>query len=132
MGLLYLTHQGGGAAASTETPTTAEQYVSVRALEENYVLVPEDSGVSFNGRQVGGPFTITTHAATQGFVFEVFVATTDEVTIQLTGSQVCYLGSTPTSAGGTLKSSTRGSKIRMVFEAPNLFSALSSGTWTAA
>ena len=119
----------GGASAD---PTFQAPTIVIRALDDNYTLVSADSGSGFNIRLVGGSATITLFAATSGFWFEAFVATTDEVTIQFIGSQVCYLGATPTSAGGTLKSSTKGSKVRVVFEAPNLFSALSSGTWAAA
>lgn len=106
---------------------------SAVALDDNYLLLATDSGRSFNIRLAGGPATITLPAApAQGFFFEVFVANTDEVTVQFVGSQVAYLGASPTSAAGTLKSSTKGSKVRVCQEAPNLFSAVAVGTWTAA
>ena len=106
---------------------------SVVALDDNYTLLATDSGRSFNIRLAGGPATITLLASpAQGYCFEVFVATTDEVTVQFVGSQVAYLGASPTSAAGTLKSSTKGSKVRICQEAQNLFSAVAVGTWAAA
>lgn len=109
------------------------QVLAVRALDDDYTLIASDSGSVFNIRSVGGSATITVIAVpANGFHFEVFVATNDQVTIDFVGSQVCYVGAVPTTAGGSITSVTKGSKIRIALEAPNLFSAIASGTWALA
>jgi len=97
------------------------------------VLTASDSGKQFNIRLVGGAAGVTLPTSpTAGAWYEFVVLNTDEITVQAAGSQVIYIGSSASSAGGTAKSSTKGSRLNLTFSGPNLWIGLASGTWTLA
>jgi hypothetical protein len=87
------------------------------------------SGVTNDGAAIGVTFSLP--AAIVGEEFLVTVDTAQSVTIQAQSGEVIYLGTTASSSGGTLTSSTVGSTVLITCSKPGRWKTLASGTWTA-
>lgn len=82
----------------------------------------------------GGADDINLPAApTLGSWFAFAMLGTDELTVHAQGSHVIYVGSSASSAGGSVKSSTKGSYLVLEYVNTNMWAASNStGTWVTA
>lgn len=105
-----------------------------RAGAGGVTLAAADIGKTASIDVGGGPDTVTLPAApTAGTWYSFVILGTDELTVRAQWSHVIYIGASASSAGGTAKSSTKGSYLVLEYVNTNMWAAsTSTGTWTLA
>jgi hypothetical protein len=96
-------------------------------------LNAQQSGSVVSLQAAGGADTVTLPAApTAGQWYDFVIIGADELTIQAQGAHIIRVGTSASTAGGTAKSSTQGSRLHLVYGAANQWFGISSGTWAYA
>lgn len=67
-----------------------------------------------------------------GTWYTIVIVGTDRLTIHAQGSHVIYNGASASTAGGSINSNVKGSRLTIEYVATNVWACASTGTWTLA
>ena len=111
---------GGVGGSATIVPKTA-----------NFNIASAASGTIYTNEGASAQITGTIQSNTAGLDYGFVVQNSNGIVIQLPAGATAWIGSTSTSVGGTLTSTTVTGQIEILAINSTTWTAISTGTWVA-